>query len=54
MAKLSMTRIRGFLAGVFALILVVILASLGTAVLGIDLPVLSTIAGFFGVEVAEG
>ncbi|MCH8204862.1 MAG: hypothetical protein IID09_06830 [Candidatus Hydrogenedentes bacterium] len=54
MAKLSMVRIRGFLAGVFALLLVIVLASVGTAVLGMDVPVLSTIAGFFGVEVAEG
>lgn len=54
MAKVSMVRIREFLAGVFALILVVILAAVGTAVLGMDVPVLSTIAGFFGVEVAEG
>ncbi|MDK1022074.1 MAG: hypothetical protein QGD90_10605 [Candidatus Hydrogenedentes bacterium] len=54
MAKFSMVKIRGFFAAVFALTLVVILASVGTAVLGIDLPVLSTIAGFFGVGVAEG
>ena len=54
MAKMSWVRIRGFIAGVFALILVIVLASLGTAVMGIDVPVLSTIAGFFGVEVAEG
>lgn len=54
MAKLSMVRIRGFFAGVFALILVILLASFGTAILGMDVPVLSTIAGFFGVEVAEG
>ena len=54
MAKLSMVRIRGFLASVFALLLVIVLASVGTAVLGMDVPVLSTIAGFFGVEVAEG
>ena len=53
MAKLSMVRIRGFIAGVFALILVIVLASVGTAVMGIDLPVLSTIAGFFGIEVAQ-
>ena len=54
MAKFSMVKIRSFLAGVFALILVILLASFGTAILGIDLPVLSTIAAFFGVEVAEG
>ncbi len=54
MAKLSMVQIRGFLGGVFALILVIVLASVGTAVLGMDIPVLSTIAGFFGVDVAEG
>ncbi len=54
MAKLSMVRIRSFIAGVVALILVIVLAALGTAALGIDVPVLSTIAGFFGVEVAQG
>ena len=54
MAKMSWVRIRGFIAGVFALVLVVVLASLGTAVMGMDVPVLSTIAEFFGVEVAEG
>ena len=54
MAKFSMVKIRGVFAAVFALTLVVIRASVGTAVLGIDLPVLSTIAGFFGVGVAEG
>lgn len=53
MAKFSMVKIRGFFAAVFALILVVILASVGTAVLGINLPILSTIAAFFGIEVAE-
>jgi len=54
MAKLSMVKIRGFFAGVFAIILVILLASFATAILGIDLPVLSTIAASFGVEVAEG
>lgn len=54
MAKLSMVRVRAFIAGVVALLLVIVLASVGTAVLGIDIPVLSTIAGYFGVEVAGG
>lgn len=54
MAKFSMVKIRGFIAAVFALILVIVLASIGTAVMGIDVPGLSTIAGFFGIEVAEG
>ncbi len=54
MAKLSMVKIRGFFAGVIAVVLVIILASVGTAILGMDVPVLSTIAAFFGVEVAEG
>lgn len=54
MAKFSMVRVRGFVAAVFALVLVVVLVSVGTAALGIDLPVLSTIASFFGVGVAEG
>ncbi len=54
MAKFSMVRVRGFVAAVFALILVVVLVSVATAALGMDLPVLSTIAGFFRVGVAEG
>ena len=36
MAKMSWVRIRGFIAGVFALILVIVLAALGTAVMGIE------------------
>ena len=54
MAKFSMVKIRGFIAAVFAIILVIGLASVGTAAMGIDVPGLSTIAGFFGIEVAEG
>jgi len=54
MAKFSMVKVRGFVAGVFALLLVIVLASIGTAVLGMDIPVLNTIARFFGIEVAEG
>ncbi len=53
-AKLSMVKIRGFIAGVVAIILIILLAAIGTAVMGIDVPGLSTIAEFFGVEVAEG
>lgn len=53
MAKFSMVKIRGFLAGVFAIILVILLASVGSAIMGKDIPVLSDIAGAFGVEVAE-
>jgi hypothetical protein len=54
MAKMSWARFRGFIAGVVALILVVILASVATAALGMDIPILSTIAETLGVEVAEG
>jgi len=54
MAKLSMVRIRSFIAGVVALVLVIVLASVGTAALGMDIPVLSDIAGALGVEVASG
>jgi hypothetical protein len=53
MAKMSWVRVRGFIAGVVALILVIVFASIGTAALGMDIPVLSTIAEFFGIEVAE-
>lgn len=54
MAKMSWVKVRGFIAGVFALVLVIVLASVGTAAMGMNIPVLSTIAGFFGVEVAQG
>jgi hypothetical protein len=50
---MTVTRIRGFVAGVFALVLVVLLASLGTAVMGMDLPVLGTIARTIGVDPAN-
>ena len=53
MAKVTMTKIRGFLAGVFALVLVILLASAGTAMLGMDLPVLGTIARNLGIEPTE-
>jgi hypothetical protein len=53
MAKLTMTKIRGFIAAVFALVLVVLLASAGTALLGMDLPVLGTIARNIGIDPAE-
>ena len=52
MAKFSMHKIRAFIAAVFALILVIVFASVASAVMGLDVPGLSTIAGFFGVEVA--
>jgi hypothetical protein len=53
MAKLTMTRIRAFIGGVFALILVLLLLSVGTAMFGYDLPVLGTIARTLGVEPAD-
>jgi len=53
MAKLTMTKIRGFLAGVFALVLVILLASAGTAMMGMDLPGLGTIARTMGIEPTE-
>ncbi len=53
MAKLTMTKIRAFIAGVFALALVIVLASAGTAILGMDLPVLGTIARTLGIEPSE-
>ncbi len=53
MAKLTMTKIRAFIARVFALVLVIVLASAGTAVLGMDLPVLGTIARTLGIEPSE-
>ncbi len=53
MAKMSMTKIRGFFAGVFALLLVIVLAALATAVMGKDLPGLGTIARTLGVNPAD-
>ncbi len=50
MAKVTMTKIRGFLAGVFALVLVILLASAGTGLLGMDLPVLGTISRTIGID----
>lgn len=53
MAKMTMTKIRGFIAGVFALLLVLVLASVGTAAMGMDLPGLGTIARTLGVDPAD-
>jgi hypothetical protein len=53
MAKMTMTKIRGFLAAVFALILVIVLASVGTAALGMDLPILGTVARNLGIDPAD-
>lgn len=52
MAKITMTKVRGFIAGLFALVLVILLASAGTAVAGMDLPVLGTIARTIGIDPA--
>jgi len=52
MAKLTATRIRAFIAGVFALVLVIVLASAGTAIMGMDLPVLGRIARTIGIDPA--
>ena len=50
MAKLTATKIRAFLAGVFAFVLVIVLVSVGTAMFGMDLPVLGTIARTLGIN----
>lgn len=52
MAKVTMTKVRGFIAGLFALVLVILLASAGTAIAGMDLPVLGTIARRIGIDPA--
>lgn len=52
MAKVTMTKVRGFIAGLFALVLVILLASAGSALLGMDLPVLGTIARTMGIDPA--
>lgn len=52
MAKVTMTKVRGFIAGLFALVLVILLASAGTAMMGMDLPVFGTIARTIGIDPA--
>jgi hypothetical protein len=52
MAKLTATRIRAFFAGVFALVLVILLLSVGTAMFGMEIPVLGTIARTIGIDPA--
>lgn len=49
----KMTKIRGFVAGAAALVLVVLLAALAFAALGIRVPVLVNITDAFGIEVQE-
>ena len=48
MAKMSMTRVRSFIAAIFALVLVVVLAAFGAAALDMDIPLLSNITNAFG------
>lgn len=52
MAKVTMTKVRGFIAGLFALVLVILLASAGSGLLGMDLPVLGTISRTIGIDPA--
>ena len=49
----SMTKIRGFIAGVVALVAVILLFSIALTAAGLDLPIASDIAGIFGIT-AEG
>lgn len=46
---MKFVKLREKLAGVFALALIVCLAAVGAAVAGWDIPVLSDIAGAFGI-----
>lgn len=49
MAQLRMTKVRGFIAATFAIVLVVLLAAVATAALNIRVPILSTIADALGL-----
>lgn len=42
-------KIRAFIAGVFAVVLVILLAAFGTAAVGIRVPILSSITDAFGM-----
>lgn len=46
----SITKIRGFIAGVVALVAVILLFSIGLTAAGVDLPIARDIAGIFGVS----
>lgn len=46
---MPMHKIRAFIAGVVAVVLVVLLAAFGTAALGIRVPLLSNITDAFGM-----
>lgn len=50
----SMTKIRSFIAGVVALLAVLVLFSVGLTAAGVDLPIARNIAGLFGVSVGDG
>jgi hypothetical protein len=49
---MKMHQIRSFVAAVVTLVAVVLLAALGSAALGMEIPVLVDIAAAFGVEPA--
>lgn len=48
MGGLRATKVRGFIATVFVMLLIVLLAAFGTAAAGMRIPILSTITDFFG------
>ncbi len=50
---MSMTKIRGFLAGVVAVIVLVLFAAFATSVMGMDVPGLSAIADALGMPRGE-
>lgn len=48
MGVIKATKVRGFIAAVFAVILIILMAAFGTAAAGIRVPLLSGITDFFG------
>ena len=48
MGGLRATKVRGFIAGTFAVMLIILMAAFGTMAAGIRVPILSIITDFFG------
>lgn len=53
MAKMSMTRIRAFIAAVFAVIVLIVFIAFVCAAMGIRVPGLVNITNMFGFEVGQ-
>jgi hypothetical protein len=50
----SMVKVRAFFGAVFAVIVLVGFLAVGLTAMGLDLPILSDIAGLFGVQAGDG